>query len=128
MLGRDYALAGQVVRGDGFGRQLGFPTANIDTTGLVLPPTGVYAVHVHAGEKVYRGALNIGYRPTLEIATAQTRVEVHLLDFNCDLYGQELEITFVEKLRDEMKFPSLDGLRQQIAADISRARKIFAAL
>jgi riboflavin kinase/FMN adenylyltransferase len=128
MLGRDYALAGQVARGDGFGRQIGFPTANIDTSGLVLPPTGVYAVHVRAGSEGYRGALNIGYRPTLQIPTAQTRVEVHLLDFDGELYGQELEITFVEKLRDEMKFASLDALREQIAKDVANTRGIFARL
>jgi riboflavin kinase/FMN adenylyltransferase len=126
MMGRDYALAGKVVRGDGFGRRLNFPTANIDTTGLVLPPTGVYAVHVQSGGKSYRGALNIGYRPTLTAPTAQTRVEVHLLDFSGDLYDQELEITFVQKLRDEMKFPSLEDLRAQIAKDVADTRDIFA--
>lgn len=125
MLGRDYALCGPVVRGEGFGRQLGFPTANIDTTGLVLPPTGVYAVHVHIAEKVYHAALNIGYRPTLSIPTAQTRVEAHLFDFEGDLYGREVEVTFVEKLRDEMKFPSLEDLKQQIHRDIARARELF---
>ena len=128
MLGRDYALAGKVVRGEGFGRQISFPTANIDTTGLVLPPTGVYAVHVRADNKGYRGALNIGYRPTLQLPTAQTRVEVHLLDFSGDLYDRELEITFVEKLRDEMKFPSLGDLREQIGKDVGRTREIFARL
>lgn len=128
MLGRDYGLAGEVMRGDGVGHQLGFPTANIHTTGLVLPPAGVYAVHAHAADKVYRGALNIGYRPTLEIAAAQIRVEAHLLGFAGDLYGQELEITFVEKLRDEMKFPSLAELQHQIADDVAKTRKIFAAL
>jgi len=125
MLGRDYALAGKVVRGDGFGRQINFPTANIDTSGLILPPTGVYAVHVRADAKGYRGALNIGYRPTLHVPTTQTRVEVHLLDFEGNLYERELEITFVEKLRDEMKFASLGDLRQQIAQDVARIREIF---
>jgi riboflavin kinase/FMN adenylyltransferase len=125
MLGRAYALAGKVIRGDGFGRQLGFPTANIDTSGLILPPTGVYAVHVHVGDKGYRGALNIGYRPTLHLPATQRRVEVHLLDFGGDLYEHELEITFVEKLRDEMKFGSLGELREQIGRDVTRTREIF---
>jgi riboflavin kinase/FMN adenylyltransferase len=128
MLGRDYALVGKVVRGDGFGRQIDFPTANIDTSGLVLPPTGVYAVHVRADSQEYRAALNIGCRPTLQIPTAQTRVEVHLLDFSGDLYDRELEITFVEKLRDEMKFPSVGDLRAQIGRDVAETREIFARL
>lgn len=125
MLGRDYALCGTVVRGEGFGRQLGFPTANTDTTGLVLPPTGVYAAHVHLEKEVHHAALNIGYRPTLHIPTAQTRVEAHLFDFNGNLYGREIEVTFVEKLRDEMKFASLEELKQQISRDIAKAKELF---
>jgi len=127
MLGRAYSLAGQVVRGDQLGRKLGFPTANIDTAGLVIPPNGVYAVHAHVQGKSYRAALNIGHRPTLENLAPRLRVEAHLLDFDGDLYGQEMEITFVEKLRDERKFPSLDTLKEQIARDIEAARRLFGA-
>ena len=127
MLGRAYSLSGTVVHGDGVGKKLGFPTANIDATGLVLPPHGVYAVHVEiAGNHArHRGVLNIGYRPTLQNPAPQLRVEAHLLDFNGDLYDRELEITFVEKLRAEKKFPSLEALREQIAKDIADAQKKF---
>jgi riboflavin kinase/FMN adenylyltransferase len=125
MLGRAYSLAGPVVRGDGLGAQLGFPTANIDSTGLALPPNGVYAVHAETGGKTYRAVLNIGYRPTLQNPAPQLRVETHLLDFDADLYGQELEVVFVEKLREEQKFASVKELRQQIAHDILEAQLRF---
>ncbi len=125
MLGRPYSIAGTVVRGDGLGRQLGFPTANIDTTGLALPPHGVYAVQAETGRKTHRAVLNIGRRPTLQNPHPQLRVEAHLLDFDADLYGRELEIFFVEKLRDEKKFPSLKDLRDQIGLDIIEAQLRF---
>ena len=125
MLGRAYSLAGTVVRGDGLGHQLGFPTANLDATGLALPPHGVYAVHAEAGGKTYRAVLNIGLRPTLQNPNPQLRVEAHLIDFAGDLYGQELEVAFVEKLRAENQFASLAELRQQIARDILEAQLRF---
>lgn len=126
MLGRAYSLAGRVARGDQLGRQLGFPTANIHTAGLVLPPCGVYAAHVQARDEVLRGVVNIGFRPTLRDAAARLQVEAHLLDFTGELYGEELELTFVEKLRDEQKFPSLGQLKAQIALDVAAARERFA--
>jgi riboflavin kinase/FMN adenylyltransferase len=113
------------VRGDGLGQQLGFPTANVDTTGLALPPHGVYAVHAETGGKTYRAVLNIGHRPTLQDPNPQLRVEAHLIDFTGDLYGQEVELAFVEKLRAERKFGSLGELRQQIAQDILDAQMRF---
>lgn len=125
MLGRNYSLAGAVLRGDGIGRNLGFPTANIDTAGLVLPPNGVYAVHAQAGTDSWRAVLNIGFRPTLSHPAPQLRVEAHLLGFHGDLYGRELELSFVEKLRDERKFDSLAGLKEQIARDIAEAEEKF---
>ena len=125
MLGRAYSLAGSVVRGDGLGHQLGFPTANLDSTGLALPPHGVYAVHAETGGKTYRAVLNIGLRPTLQNPNPQLRVEAHLIDFAGELYGQELELAFVDKLRPEAKFPSLAELRAQIARDILEARLRF---
>ncbi|MEW6305698.1 MAG: bifunctional riboflavin kinase/FAD synthetase, partial [Verrucomicrobiota bacterium] len=114
MLGRTYSLAGTVVRGDQLGRKLGFPTANIDTAGLVLPPNGVYAVHATAGRETRRAVVNIGVRPTLASPEPRLQVEVHLLDFNGDLYGQELEITIVDKIRDEERFASAEALKAQI--------------
>jgi riboflavin kinase/FMN adenylyltransferase len=125
MLGRAYSLAGLVVRGDGLGHQLGFPTANLDSTGLALPPHGVYAVHAEVGGKTYRAVLNIGLRPTLQNPNPQLRVEAHLIDFAGELYGQELELAFVDKLRPEAKFASLAELRAQIARDILEARLRF---
>jgi riboflavin kinase/FMN adenylyltransferase len=125
MLGRAYSLCGKVVPGDGLGRQLGFPTANVEVTGLALPPTGVYAVQAEASSNRQRGVLNIGYRPTLQNPKPQLRVEAHLLDFDGDLYGRELELTFVDKLREEQKFDSLKLLRDQIAQDILEAQLRF---
>ena len=125
MLGRAYALAGNVVRGDQLGHQLGFPTANLDTTGLRLPPHGVYAAHASVGGKNFRAVLNIGRRPTVNQPTPHPRVEVHLLDFAGELYGQEMEITFAGKLRDEKKLSSLDELKAQIARDIAEAKRRF---
>jgi riboflavin kinase / FMN adenylyltransferase len=125
MLGRAYSIAAPVVEGDKLGRQIGFPTANLDAAGLALPPNGVYAVHATVGGKTHRAVLNIGTRPTLGDPNPPLRVEAHLLDFNGDLYGEELEIVFAEKLRDEKKFPSVDELRAQIARDIERAKEIF---
>jgi riboflavin kinase/FMN adenylyltransferase len=125
MLGRAYSLAGTVVRGDGLGRQLGFPTANMHVSGLVLPPGGVYAVQALVGGKAWRAVLNIGFRPTLKNPARQLQVEAHLIDFHGDLYGQELELVFVERLRDEKKFSSLTELREQIARDILDAGMRF---
>jgi len=125
MLGRAYSIAGSVLHGDKLGRTLGFPTANIDTAGLVLPPNGVYAAHAKFRKYTCRAVLNIGCRPTLENPDPPLRVEAHLLDFDGDLYGQEMEIIPLEKLRDEQKFPSLEALRDQISRDISDARSRF---
>jgi riboflavin kinase/FMN adenylyltransferase len=125
MLGRAYSIAGTVVRGDQLGHQLGFPTANLDVSGLLLPPNGVYTVHALVEGRTQRAVVNVGCRPTVKNPTPQTRVEAHLLDFDGDLYGKELELIFAEKLRDEKKFPSLDALKAQIAQDITEARRRF---
>ena len=125
MLGRAYSLGGRVVHGQELGGKLGFPTANIDVAGLATPPNGVYAVHASVQDRQHRGVTNIGFRPTLQNPNPQLQVEVHLLDFSGDLYGREMEITFVEKLRDEQKFPSREALREQIRRDVEAAGKIF---
>jgi riboflavin kinase/FMN adenylyltransferase len=125
MLGRACSVCGEVVRGDGLGTRLGFPTANLDVAGLALPPHGVYAVHAGVRSKIHRAVLNIGTRPTLGRARSELRVEAHLLDFAGELYGEEMEITFVERLRSEKRFPSLAALKQQIARDIAAARELF---
>jgi riboflavin kinase/FMN adenylyltransferase len=125
MLGRPYAISGRVVAGDGVGRKLGFPTANLDAAGLVLPPNGIYLGIAKIGTKSQPVALNIGFRPTLATGGPQLRVEAHLLDFTGDLYGQELEIEIGEKLRDEQKFGSLDELKAQISCDVAEAGRRF---
>ncbi len=122
MLGRTYAISGRVVEGDRLGRQLGFPTANLDATNLILPPNGVYSGCTKLKGQFYRVALNIGFRPTVASAKPQLRVEAHLLDFDDDLYGNELEVEVGEKLRDEQKFASPTELREQIARDIAQVR------
>jgi riboflavin kinase/FMN adenylyltransferase len=123
MLGRPYAIAGRVMEGDKLGRQLGFPTANLDVAGLVLPSNGVYSGFTKLKGQFYRVALNIGFRPTLVLAKPDLRVEAHLLDFSGRLYGAELEIEIGEKLRDEQKFASPAELRAQIVRDIAAVRE-----
>jgi len=131
MLGRPYAVAGPVVAGDRLGRQLGFPTANLAVTGLALPPDGVYAARVRRMDAPspdadsWRAVLNLGVRPTVRTGAAERRFEVHLLDFDGDLYDAELEVEFVARLRDERKLPSLAALQAQIAADVAAARACF---
>ena len=125
MLGRAYALAAKVVRGDRLGRQLGFPTANLDVAGLAIPPAGVYAVHASVQGRLHRALVNIGTRPTLRNPDPRLQIEVHLLDFTGDIYDQEMEIAFVGKLRDEQRFPSTEVLREQIGRDIEAARALF---
>ena len=121
MLGRPYAICGKVIEGDKLGRQLGFPTANLDTTGLVLPPNGVYAASTRVANRSYRVALNIGVRPTVA-AGMQLRVEAHLLDFGGELYGAELEVEVGDWLRAEQIFKSPEELRSQIASDVALVR------
>ena len=125
MLGRAWSLAGPVVKGDQLGGKLGFPTANLDVNGRALPPNGVYAVHVRIDAQIHRGVLNIGFRPTVSSGAPELRVEAHLFDFTGDLYGRNLEITFLEKLREEQTFPSLAALKEQIARDVASARRRF---
>ncbi len=122
MLGRPYALCGQIVTGDRLGRQLGFPTANLDATALSLPPNGVYAALTQVNEQRYRVALNIGRRPTLNSPAPALRVEAHLLDFAGDLYGRELEVEVGDRLREEKKFTSPEQLKEQIARDVQSIR------
>jgi riboflavin kinase/FMN adenylyltransferase len=123
MLGRPFSILGTVEPGDHRGRELGFPTANLNPHNEVLPPDGVYAVRVIIGAEQLGGVVNVGVRPTFE-GTPRRVLEVHILDFTRDLYGQDVEILFLSKLRDEQKFDSVDALRKQITADIEAARKI----
>lgn len=120
-LGRPYHLSGQVVRGQQIGRSIGFPTANIrvEESAKLLPRDGAYAVHAEVNAVRYKAILNIGDRPT--VAGAEKTIEAHLLDFDGDLYGQELLIFFQEFLREEKRFESLEALKNQLLIDRERA-------
>lgn len=122
MLGREFSILGTVVPGDQLGRELGFPTANVDPHNEVTPPPGVYAVRVEHAGNWYGGMANIGTRPTVCDGAADLRLEVHIFDFAGDLYGAELEVVFVRRLRDEQRFGSLETLRRQLRADQAAAR------
>lgn len=122
LLGRPYSVLGTVKPGAQLGRKLGFPTANLAAHNEQFPPNGVYAVEVEIQGRPVRGVANIGVRPTLEQAEGERLLEVHLLDFQGDLYGQDLEVFFLRFQRAEQKFPSLDALRAQIARDAEMAR------
>ncbi|MCY4023630.1 MAG: bifunctional riboflavin kinase/FAD synthetase [Anaerolineaceae bacterium] len=122
-LGRSHVVAGEVVRGAGRGRQMGFPTANIAVwEQQVIPANGVYASQVWLGETRFRAATNVGRRPHFD-GEALT-VEPHILDFDRDIYGQWLRVSFEARLRDERKFDSLDALVMQIAADAEASREL----
>lgn len=124
VLGRHFTLDGRVIGGEGRGRQLGFPTANLATDKELLPREGVYAVRVRHGRRHYDGVANLGRRPTF--AGVEPSMEIHLLDFNDDLYGARLRVYFVERLRDEQRFPSAAALQAAIRDDIARARAVLA--
>ena len=124
LLGRPYALIGQVVRGDGRGKAIGFPTANIDTQNQVCPPNGVYAIRAKLDGRWLDGVLNIGTRPTFNGTAVQ--VESHFFDFDETIYGKLVEILLVEKIRNEQKFPNPEMLIRQIRHDITNAAKILA--
>ena len=126
LLGRCYQVRGTVVRGrNRGGKLLGFPTANLQLQDELCPPTGIYAVQVDCAGKQHQGVANIGYSPTFD--DHQFTVEVHILDFNEDLYGQKIKINFIQRIREEIKFESLAALTAQIHADIKVARKIILA-
>lgn len=117
-LGRPYAVFGRVVPGRKLGRELGFPTANLETDGFQLPPDGVYAVLVRIGEKTFAGVANLGVRPTVSRGDKRM-LEVHLFDFDGDLYGLEIEVEFLRFVREEKKFGSMEELRAQIGRDVA---------
>jgi riboflavin kinase/FMN adenylyltransferase len=125
MLGRDYQVAGRVIRGrDRGGRLLGFPTANLQLIDELTPKPGVYATEVLIEGRLYEGATNIGYSPTFE--NGAFSVETHVLDFSGDIYGKIIQVRFIERLRDEKTFSGPEELSQQIKKDVDRAREILA--
>jgi riboflavin kinase/FMN adenylyltransferase len=124
LLGHHYFIDGIVVRGAGRGRQIGVPTANVQTDNELVPPTGVYATTVTIDGVVRPAVTNIGYRPTFGDAAAPV-IESHVFDFDRDLYDRELRLSFVQRLREERAFPDVDALRAQIDADCRSARRLF---
>ncbi|HKB10005.1 MAG TPA: bifunctional riboflavin kinase/FAD synthetase [Vicinamibacterales bacterium] len=127
LLGHQYCVDGTVMRGDQRGRTLGFPTANLCSENELLPPHGVYATTARVGAIVHPSVTNIGTRPTVD-QSGRTVVETHIFNLDRDLYGQSIRIGFVQRLRDERAFESLDALRAQIGADCQRARVLFTRL
>tara|TARA_B100000475_G_scaffold172720_1_gene135418 strand:- start:809 stop:1732 length:924 start_codon:yes stop_codon:yes gene_type:complete len=125
MLGRKFSIEGPVVKGDGKGREIGFPTANIDTKNLILPPNGVYASYTKFNGKTHKSLLNIGVRPTIIKPNPSIQVEAHILKFNENIYDQVIDIELIEKLRNEMKFESIEELKKQISCDIENAKSFF---
>jgi riboflavin kinase/FMN adenylyltransferase len=124
LLGHHYAIDGVVVEGAKRGRELGFPTANLSTENDLVPPTGVYATALDLGGTRWPSITNVGVRPTFEAAGAVT-METHVLGLQREIYGDAVSLSFVQRLRDERRFPDVDALKEQIEADIRRARRLF---
>ena len=124
LLGRPFSVRGRVVYGQQLGRELGFPTANVQLNRYSAPITGVFAVLVRVADELYQGAANVGIRPTVG-GLVKPILEVHLLDCNLDLYGERIEVEFKHKIRDEEKFTSLESLVKNIRRDVNNIRAWF---
>lgn len=124
LLGAPFTIIGTVVEGDKVGRQIGFPTANLDIPmGMIVPCNGVYAAKVAVHNHQYNALLNIGTNPTF--GEKNRRLEAYLLDFSGNLYGQDIAVSLLHRLRGEIRFPSVEQLQHQIAIDVQEARKIL---
>jgi riboflavin kinase/FMN adenylyltransferase len=126
-LGYHYYLSGRILEGSHLGRKLGFPTANIHPTdpNKLIPMNGVYAIRAELVGRVLQGMLNIGFRPTIDSASAVKTIEAHLFDISGDFYGEQIVIHFVKRVRDEMKFSGMDKLKSQLELDQATVRKIL---
>ena len=125
MLGRPYKVTGEVIHGDGRGKSIGIPTANLETGNeKLIPGTGVYACRAQIMDGLYLAAVNIGTRPTFESADQRSHIEAHILDYYDDLYGYQISIEFIAKLRGEKRFHSVEELLIQIHNDIKKTREI----
>jgi riboflavin kinase/FMN adenylyltransferase len=127
MLGRTYSIVGTVTDGDRLGKKLGFPTANLSAHSEQFPPDGVYFAEAWIDGVLYHGVVNLGIRPTVARGEPQRTLEIHILDFHQDIYGQDVEVRFLQYLRAEKKFPNVEALIRQIEADVQQARKLCAA-
>ncbi|MDB5803178.1 MAG: riboflavin kinase [Betaproteobacteria bacterium] len=128
LLGRPYSISGRVVHGDKLGRQLGWPTANVELRHNRPPLTGIYAVRVGGlGPKALDGVASLGIRPTVT-NSGLVKLEVYIFDFDQDIYGKHIRVDFLKKIRDEEKFPDLDSLKKQIAQDADDARRFLETL
>lgn len=125
LLGRDYTVFGTVIEGRQLGRTIGFPTANFTVHREQLPPTGVYAVRATGVADSWNGVANLGYRPTVEGGEMKRLLEVHLFGLEKEIYGEDLEIEFLEYIRPERKFDGLEALQEQIERDVKAAKEIF---
>lgn len=127
LLGRWYRVSGEVVHGDGRGKHIGIPTANVSAwQKRLMPPSGVYAARVAIGQSKFPAVLNIGNRPTFYFPPAEQTVEVHILDFQEDIYGKNIQVEFIDFLRAEKKFESATELTEQIYRDIQQTREVLA--
>lgn len=125
MLGREYTILGTVEDGKHLGRTLGFPTANLSAHSEQFPPNGVYAAEAQLEGKRLHGVVNLGVRPTVEGSAPNRVLELHLFDFDRDIYGSDIEVRFLRYLRPEKKFENLAALRAQIACDVEEAQRAF---
>ena len=127
LLGHHYFVDGVVARGAGRGREIGFPTANLETPNELLPPAGVYATATTIDDVVFPSITNIGTRPTFGDVD-RTMIETHVFDLERDLYDRPLRLSFVQRMRDERPFPDVDALRAQIESDCRSARRLFSRI
>ena len=126
MLGREYTILGTVKGGEKLGKKLGYPTANLSAHSEQFPPNGVYLAEAWIHGVLYRGVVNLGYRPTVSSDKSERVLEIYLLDFDRDIYGEDVEVRFVRYLRSERKFDSLEALVRQIELDVQQARDLSA--
>ena len=124
MLGREYTILGTVTRGDSLGKKIGFPTANLSAHSEQFPPNGVYVAEARIDGDLHRGVINLGIRPTVSAGKSERVLEIHLFDFNRDIYDRDVEVRFLKFLRPEKKFENLDALVQQIRRDVEQARLV----
>jgi riboflavin kinase/FMN adenylyltransferase len=127
MLGREYTILGTVSGGEKLGKKIGFPTANLSAHSEQFPPDGVYFAEAWLDGVLLHGVVNLGFRPTVSSGQPERILEIHLLDFDQDIYGKDLEIRFVRYLRPEKKFENADALVRQIEIDVRQAREFCAA-